>query len=141
MIVESWSNVYISLPWRARGADRRGVDCYGLLRLVYRERLGLELVSYADRYVTADERVEIAAIIAEACEIGDWRRIAPGTERCFDVALFRFHGVESHLAIVTRPGVALHVDTHNGAHLIRYREQPWSFRLTGFCRHASMKES
>jgi cell wall-associated NlpC family hydrolase len=141
MIVESWSNVYIGLPWRARGAERDGVDCYGLLRLVYRERLGLDLVSYADRYVTADERVEIAAIIAEASQIGDWRRITPGTERAFDVALFRFQGVESHLAIVTRPGIALHVDTRNGAHLIHYREQPWSLRLTGFCRHASLKES
>lgn len=34
---------YIGIPYKHLGRDRRGIDCYGLVVLLYREKLGVEL--------------------------------------------------------------------------------------------------
>ena len=40
----SWANDYVGIPWRWRGRSRRfGVDCYGVVRLVYAEKCRINL--------------------------------------------------------------------------------------------------
>ncbi len=67
-----WSTAYIGLPYRDHGRDRSGVDCWGLAVLVYRDVLGIELPSYAEGYVSTNERAEIADLIAERQQVGPW---------------------------------------------------------------------
>ena len=38
-----WANKYVGLPWAWKGRTSEGVDCYGLLRLVYRDERGIAL--------------------------------------------------------------------------------------------------
>lgn len=136
-----WSADYIGLPWLARGADRDGLDCWGLCRVVYRERLGIELESYSDGYVTAFERAEIAALIAGARDRAPWREIALGQEREFDIVLFRCAGLATHVGIVTAPGQMLHVTAGRESMIERYRDGKWLPRLIGFQRHEIMAEA
>ena len=45
-----WVRDYIGIPFRYRGRHLdEGLDCWGLIRVVYRDRFGLELPSYLDR--------------------------------------------------------------------------------------------
>lgn len=137
----NWSADYIGLPWLARGAERSGVDCYGLVRLVYQERLGIALESFSDAYVTAEERDEIAALVAGARASDPWIEIEPGDEREMDVALFRCAGLASHIGIVVEPGLMLHVSAGHDSEVIRYRDGRWAPRLSGFQRHERLKDS
>lgn len=39
----NWVQRYVGIPYRPCGRDHYGIDCYGLVCLVYREVLGIEL--------------------------------------------------------------------------------------------------
>lgn len=133
-----WSNDYIGLPWRARGRTRAGVDCWGLVRLIYWERLGLALPDYSETYVTAEERAEIAAVVAGATLAGDWREVAEPL--AFDIALIRIGGLESHVGIVAAPGLMLHVTEGHDSEIVRLSSGQWAPRLSRIGRHVSMMD-
>jgi cell wall-associated NlpC family hydrolase len=135
MMLEAWSNDYIGIPFVARGADRGGVDCYGLVRLVFRERLGIDLPSFAESYLTTRESADIAALLSDARQSPEWAPIAPGTEREFDVALCRIGDFASHVAVVIGGGRMIHADHKSGVQTIRYRDGIWSRRIVAFARH------
>ena len=135
MIEKHWSADYIGIEWRARGAGHDGVDCYGLVRLVYREILGVSIPAYDELYATAEELEEIAAIIAGARDLPRWSRVDAGQEKEFDVAIFRQAGVESHVGMVISRGMMLHASSGRESEIVRYSEGKWFPRLVGFFRH------
>ena len=58
-----WWNRYIGTPFKAFGRTMEGCDCWGLLRIVYREAFGIELPSYVSDYTATDARQELAGLI------------------------------------------------------------------------------
>lgn len=48
---QHWATHYVGLPYLAGGRDRAGLDCWGLLRLVYLEQRGIELPQLPGVYV------------------------------------------------------------------------------------------
>lgn len=134
-----WSARYLGLPHRDLGRSRTGADCWGLLRLVYSAELGVELPSYAGAYHSAAEAAEIAALIDGAEDWSDWVPVA--TEHApFDAALFRRGPHRSHVGIIVRPGLMLHM-AETGARIEDYRLPRWSGRLTGLYSHVSQIRS
>ena len=71
-MIPAWAGRYVGLAFRDHGRDREGVDCWGLLSLVMREQYGVELPSYADRYASAKEREEIAALLLVGVDTEGW---------------------------------------------------------------------
>jgi cell wall-associated NlpC family hydrolase len=74
-----WITQYLSLPHAIGGRDRKGVDCYGLLYLVYREQFGEELPLYPGLW-TRDIRQVYQMIIAETP--ARWHEISTPTDGC-----------------------------------------------------------
>jgi len=129
--VTHWSAAYVGVPWVARGRDRDGLDCYGLVRLVFAEQRGVELPEY-EGYVSARERAEIAAMIEGAAGSVDWRKI--DRAEAFDVAVFRTGRLASHVGVMIDARRMLHVADGREAEISRIDIGQWSTRLIGIFR-------
>lgn len=117
---------FVGIPWIDRGRSIIGCDCWGLVWIVYRELLRIELPSYHDRYVTSADRAATAALVAG--ELDPWEEIAAGQEMTFDVALMQ--GTPLHIGIVTAPGMMLHVESGETSRIERYRSGLLQNRLS-----------
>lgn len=124
----SWANTYVGLPWRERGRDRSGVDCWGLVRLVLAERRGIVLPSFADNYAEHDGPAIAALIDSNRC-LGI--PVPAGDEQTFDLVHCRMpcsmggkiHVLPWHVGLVVEPGAMLHITSGLGSAAIeRYRD-------------------
>ena len=64
-----WVNDYIGIPYLWGGRSRQGLDCYGLVVLVYREQYGIELPDWVGSQMDLRSR---AKAIEEAVCSGDF---------------------------------------------------------------------
>lgn len=69
-----WWAGYCSLRFKDAGRDRSGVDCWGLQRLLYRDRAAIDLPLYGE--IPASEIVKVAKAIAAARSGGPWSIVA-----------------------------------------------------------------
>jgi cell wall-associated NlpC family hydrolase len=86
--IPAWVNDYVSppIPWLDKGRDRAGCDCWGYVRLIYAEQLGIDLPSFSERYVTALDRNAVADSMDEEIE-AHWRPVEGEPRKVFDVVL------------------------------------------------------
>jgi len=138
-----WAASFIGTPWKPFGRDRAGVDCWGLVVLVYREVFGIELPLYdgrswtckrdAAREYVASLRAEIGAFMAS--ESLAWRRVPKEEERAGDVLLLLMAGQPCHVGVVVAPGFMLHAFDGADAVVETYRSFAWERRIAGLYRH------
>lgn len=125
---------YLGIPYRDRGRDRTGCDCWGLVRLVYRELLGIDLPSGLESYDSAENRDAVSR--AFAAGLGDWRRVPDGEVLTLDVALLSRAGARCHVGLATLPGWVLH--SRAGCDSVQEplrRLGLQGYRLEGWWRH------
>lgn len=124
---------YLGIPYKDNGRSAEGADCYGLVWLIYRNELGIDLPSHSEKYVTAADIKATDALIANEKE--EWDEI-PEAEACaFDCVLMTMAGVERHIAMVTRPGSILHVSSGRSSHIEKISSLNIRRRVKSFWRH------
>jgi cell wall-associated NlpC family hydrolase len=121
----------VGIPYRDKGCDTSGCDCWGLLRLVLAELRGFALPSLHEHYAASFDRAAIAAL-AQAETSAAWDEVAPGDERELDGVLMR--GEPLHIGVVTSPGRTLHVERARTSVIESYRASPLRHRILGFYR-------
>ena len=129
-----WARNYIGIPFEPRGRDRDGLDCWGLVRLVYAEQFGVFLPSLAERYsgVHAGDAPEIASVVNEVRrDTGLWEPVPRA--RVGDVLHMR-GGRLQHVGVATSPTSFLHAVMGANSCLERL-DQDWRNRLLGVYRY------
>jgi cell wall-associated NlpC family hydrolase len=116
-----WWGRYIGTPY----AD---LHCWGLVRRVYADQLGIDLPAYAD-IPPGDHRAVIGAMRAGA---EGW--VAADGTRPFDVVLMRRHRLALHVGVITRPGWLLHTEAETDAVHEALSAPGIAGRITGFRR-------
>lgn len=133
---EHWTEKFIGLPYREFGRDCAGCDCWGLAKVIYQEELGISLPDYLG-YSSIEELGELAAVIAGAVVSPLWVPVS-GKAIAFDIAVFRRGRLDTHVGIVVRHGLMIHIARDDCAKIETYRTGAWSHRLTGHYRHVEM---
>lgn len=131
-MVDFWTNKYIKVPFKDKGRDENGCDCWGLIRLIYQKEKGIclpNLLGYRD---TLDR-----AVIADICEKerAEWEEIKKGDEQPFDVVVIKMMGFPMHVGIVYKKGFMLHCLKGVGTVAVNYESRQWVKRVVGFYRH------
>ena len=82
----SWWGKYIGVPFVDGGRDIDGLDCWGLVRLIYANELDVVLPSYGE--ISAADLIRVARSIGAGQE--GWTPV--DEPQAFDVVVMRFYG-------------------------------------------------
>lgn len=135
-----WVADYISIPFVDGGRDRRGVDCWGLVQLVYRDRLGVELPDYGE--ISASDLLRIAKRMKQ--DVASWIKVEE--PKALDVVLMlgtptgpdgRTRAVNTHAGVMADSNHVLHTQGATGAVLVPRDHFTVRHRITGFYRWAA----
>ncbi len=129
-------SAYIGLPYAERGRTRAGLDCWGLVRLVYLETWGIKLPVYLEDDYAAADMARTSHLIDRHRQAG-WSPVEAGTERTGDVILLRVMGLPCHVGLVAGKGRMLHVMGEQDVTCERYGSALWAKRVMGFYRYVN----
>lgn len=129
-----WLAAYIGIPYRTGGRDReQGLDCWGLLCLIWRERFGIEEPRYETyEWASRTDNARVSAIIES--ERQRYIDVPAGQERLGDAILLRLRGHPLHVGMIVAPGLMIHTHERTESCLDRYDGLEWSKRVLGFYR-------
>ena len=114
MNIPSWCEHYVSLSY-----DQ--VNCWGLVRLVYKEIYGVELLEVHEQ--------------GELITDGFWRLVPENeNKQTSDVLLFKDSKIDRHVGILLNDHYMLHADRNCGTVIERWGARTWVPRLRGVYR-------
>lgn len=130
-----WTDDYSEIPFLCDGRTRTGLDCGGLVMLVYRERLGVELPEYKGALVDMSMGGLRKAHEIIKAELSRWVKVDRPQE--FDVVSVRAGGLDGgHVGIVCGRSEMLHIMHGINSTVTSFKGAAWARRVTGFYRYA-----
>jgi len=129
---------YVGIPYQAGGRDHGGIDCWGLVRLVYSERLGIDLPTYDGIFAGKEDAHSAGAVMAT--ESRKWQQVQEW--RPFDVLLLRVGAaIPTHVAVYLGNNLMLHALDGADSTIERTDSIKWRKRITGAYRHAGSRKA
>jgi cell wall-associated NlpC family hydrolase len=133
---------YLRIPFKDKGRDFKGCDCGGLVWLVYKNELGIELPDWRDYYSCTQLSHSSEMFNAVSTMLG-----ANGVEvplekaQPFDVISIRIGGADVHVGLVVNSRFFLHImEGRTTVAQERLDSHQWAKRITGCFRHERMFE-
>lgn len=116
---------YLRLVFAAGGREPPAVDCWGLYRLVVRDRTGLTLADYAG----VTETAAIARTLRDPATAAGWVPVRAGDERPLDLVLMTGLAgrgratalAPCHVGCVIAPGLMLDIEEGSGVMVRAFR--------------------
>jgi len=115
---------YLNLKYKNLGRDLSGVDCYGLLYLIYKQELNIELpdfvsLQYQKEWYKQEQNVILDNIWSQ------WEQVSFPFKK-FDALLFKFNSklIVNHCGIYVGDGKFIHI-YENTTSCINRLEGPW----------------
>lgn len=133
-----WAGDYHHIPYKVHGRGRDGIDCWGLVRLVYAEQFGVDLPCFAGQYddTGIKDGPVISPIVAE--EKKNWQEVPYSRRGTGDVIVLRCAGQPMHVGIIITGSNMLHAEAKSGVSIEAYDGIQWKKRIVGIYRHADV---
>ena len=131
-----WCQKYVGLPFLDGGRTTRGIDCWGLVRLVFAEEKGIELPTYGD-VSASDLRAIAEAIEAEIEKHETWLPAHPALPQPFDVVIMKRREKPVHIGVLVTESKMLHVEEATAAIIVDLDGRTIKQRVSKILRHRS----
>lgn len=122
----------IGIPFKDKGRDFAGWDCYGMVVKCYGECFNIDL---PDMEGCRSMKYEQSIAIFDSMAIS-YSEVTHGRERAGDVIMLR--GSPCHVGIVVRPGYMLHVEEKCATCIESYYHGLYKTRIIGIYRHGKL---
>ncbi|CAI2936032.1 C40 family peptidase [Aminobacter niigataensis] len=131
----TWLNRYVGIPFVSRGRSRAGLDCWGLVRLIYAQELGIELPSYGE--IAAHDLISVSREVTSGKDGEAWGEVDRRDLRPFDVVVMRYHGSRriGHVGAVADATNMIHVEEASAAVVVPLAHFTIRERIACFRRH------
>lgn len=119
------------------GRDYNGVDCYGLIYLIYKEQLGIELNPFSG--IFTDQSPKTMLQIAEVMnkDRNNWN--SPKDIKAFDMLQLRTGRHAFHVGVAIDEKRMIHVEEGINAVIERITSPIWKNRIEWIYRHKSLE--
>lgn len=144
----NWANEFIGLTFKDRGRGSSGVDCYGLIILVFENVKRLILRDYD--YESCKDSLSISQLLSNDTDWPFLEVVRAGNANfegmlCklkeFDVIVFKRAGLEQHLGIVVNKTHMLHISEGCNSRLENYRCGYWKPKIVAVYRHRELLQN
>lgn len=126
---------YAGIPYKHLGRDKNGVDCWGLIMLIYKDKLNIQLqdigdigeVDYAKNWSLQGKDYFMENYQSR------WERVT--TPKIFDIVLLRnSRGIANHAGVMLNSNSFINC-LKGGVVVSRITDAVWKGRLVGFFRY------
>lgn len=138
MPIPYWAGHYIGAPFKERGRDIKGLDCWGLVRLILMEQFDIYPPSYTTSYASSVNEKQLGPLVRR--ETLNWQHIRPNDEQCGDVVVLRMRGEPMHVGLVLGDKTMIHIERGINSVLENYNTLRWKKRVVGFFRYKTMPD-
>jgi hypothetical protein len=132
----TWVEKYVGIPFVDGGRSREGVDCWGLVRLVYETECGILLPTYGE--ISAEDLSKVAHEVATESNHEPWHPVTK--PQLFDVAVMHRRTAPIHVGVVAAlsPVRLLHVERATLTVFLEITHPTIKFRHAIYYRHRNM---
>jgi cell wall-associated NlpC family hydrolase len=127
---------YLGIPFKDKGRDFSGCDCWGLVRLFLLGEFGIEIDSLWESYAHCRDIESIKKLVEE--EKTRWMPVE-GPENKGDVLDLSLSKRDFHVGVLAAPGRILHVERGGFSRLDPETSQMICRRVRGRWRHAALR--
>jgi len=122
---------YVGIPYKHQGRDINGIDCWGLIKLIYKDMLGIEIWDIGEDY-SKDWSWEGKDYFIENYQ-KQWERVTE--PRIFDgVLIHNGRGRTNHAGVMLENDRFIHC-IKAGVVISRITDRNWSNRVAGYFRY------
>lgn len=101
------TNKYIGIPYKNKGRNSTGSDCWGLVRLVYKSEYGIELLSFSNDYISSEEGEKVKEVVQKGKDL--FEAVEKDNPEYGDIIVFNMKGNPCHVGIYVGDQKVLHV--------------------------------
>lgn len=123
---------YIGIPFKYGGRDRKELDCYGLVMLLYKELKGIEIPDV----ISPQTLAEISTVV-ESQKQSYWQKCEPKEGA---VLIFGIKGYGAHVGYMLDNDRMIHTwEKTSGVTIERLSINGWNRRLLGCYEYANLR--
>jgi hypothetical protein len=128
-------NKYIGLPYATNGRDESGIDCWGLVRLFYKQEYNIELPSYTEEYDGAyDTRILGMMDLYK----NNWSQVQQ--PEVGSVIVFNILGEPFHVGVYIGDDKFIHARDGMDSVVESVNSPRWSKRIEGYYAYATKSD-